>query len=70
MLTSTPPSGAAPLRRIWIVAFVLLCGLTLWSAFRHIDATLPYPQHVDEAFLTGPAHRTVVTGTLHPYTFN
>lgn len=70
MLTSTPPTGAAPLRRIWVVAFVLICGLTLWSAFRHIDGTLPYPQHVDEAFLTGPAHRTVVTGNLHPYTFN
>lgn len=69
-MPTTSPGGPAPLRRIWVAAFLLICGFALWSDFRHIDATLPYPQHVDEAFLTGPAHRTVVTGNLHPYTFN
>ncbi|MQA29278.1 MAG: hypothetical protein GEU82_05475 [Luteitalea sp.] len=56
--------------RAWTAALVLLCVATLWLQFRHIESTLPYPRHVDEAFISGPAHRTVVTGTLHPYTFN
>jgi 4-amino-4-deoxy-L-arabinose transferase-like glycosyltransferase len=55
--------------RAWIVALLVLCAGTLWLQFRHIERSVPYPRHVDEAFLSGPAHRTVVTGTLHPYTF-
>jgi hypothetical protein len=56
--------------RAWTAALILLCFGALWLQFRHIESTLPYPHHVDEAFISGPAHRTVVTGTLHPYTFN
>ena len=56
--------------RAWTLALVLLCLCALWLQFRHIDRTLPYPRHVDEAFISGPARRIVVTGTLHPYRFN
>lgn len=37
---------------------------------KHIASTLPYPLHVDEGFVSGPARRTLVDGTLHPYRFN
>lgn len=49
---------------------LLLCAGALWLECHHIDQTVPYPQHVDEAFISGPAQRTLLTGTLHPYTFN
>lgn len=54
----------------WSAALILLCLGTLWLQFRHIESTFPYPLHVDEEFISGPAHRMVTTGTLHPYTFN
>jgi hypothetical protein len=56
--------------RRWAAALVLLCGATLWLEFGHIQDSMPYPLDVDEAFVTGPALRTVQTGTWHPYTFN
>src|SRR5688572_4566895 len=56
--------------RIWSAALALLCLGTLWLQFRHIERTFPYPRHVDEGFISGPADRMVTTGTLHPYTFN
>lgn len=58
------------LGRRWTAALLLLCAGVLWVQFRQIESTLPYPRHVDEGFVSGPAHRTVTTGTLHPYTFN
>jgi hypothetical protein len=56
--------------RVWTAALLLLCGVSLWLRFAHIDATLPYPHHVDEPFISGPAARVLVEGNLHPYTFN
>ena len=53
----------------WTVALILLCLGTLWLEFRHIETTMPYPRHGDEAYITGPARRTLLTGTLHPETF-
>lgn len=69
-VTSGHATSPPPRLRAWAAALLLLCLATLWLQFRHIDATLPYPRHVDEAFVSGPAHRTVTTGNLHPYTFN
>jgi hypothetical protein len=54
----------------WTAALILLCLAALWLEFRHIESTLPYPLHVDEPFISGPARRTLQTGTLHPNTFN
>jgi hypothetical protein len=56
--------------RVWTAALVLLCAASLWLRFVHIDATLPYPHHIDEPFVSGPAARVLVEGNLHPYTFN
>lgn len=56
--------------KVWTAALVLLCLGTLWLEFSHIESTLPDPLHGDEAAIAGPAHRTLETGTLHPYTFN
>lgn len=55
--------------RAWTAMLMVLCFGTLWLEFTHIARTMPYPRHVDEAFIAGPAHRTLATGTLHPYTF-
>jgi hypothetical protein len=56
--------------RAWTTALVLLCLGVLWLEFRHIESTLPYPRHVDEGYVSGPAQRTIETGNLHPYRFN
>ena len=64
---SRPDASAV---RRWSIALVLLCLASLWLQFRHIDRTLPYPWDTDEGFVSGPASRTVTTGTFHPYTFN
>src|SRR5262245_55432234 len=64
---SRPDASAV---RRWSMALVLLCLASLWLQFRHIDRTLPYPWDTDEGFVSGPASRTVTTGTFHPYTFN
>jgi len=55
--------------RKWTAALVLLCAGCLWLQFRNIERTLPYPHDIDEGYVAGPAARTIVTGTLHPYNF-
>jgi len=70
---SADPEAAGQQRRAirgWTAALVLLCFGALWLEFGHIDSTLPYPLHVDEAFIAGPARRTVQTGTLRPYMYS
>ncbi len=57
-------------RRLSIVAILVLCGLLLWIRFSHIGGTLPYPYHVDEGAVIGPAQSMLSTGNLHPGTFN
>ncbi len=49
---------------------VVLCLVALVLLFRHIDGSLPYPQHVDEGFISGPAASIVTTGELRPHRFN
>ena len=56
--------------RAWVIALLALCGLSLWLRFSHIQGALPYPNHVDEAAVMGPARRILVRGDLHPGTFN
>jgi 4-amino-4-deoxy-L-arabinose transferase-like glycosyltransferase len=56
--------------RVWSAGLVLLCLAALVLFFRHIDATLPYPQHADEGFISGPAASIVTTGNLRPHRFN
>ena len=56
--------------RRWTVAVVVLCVGTLFLLFRHIERTLPYPQHTDEVFISGPASNILVKGDLHPHRFN
>ena len=68
--TDLPGAGQRRAIQAWTAGLILLCLGTLWLEFRHIESTLPYPRHVDEAAIAGPAHRTVETGTLHPFTFN
>jgi hypothetical protein len=48
---------------------LVLCAGHLWLQFRAIEGSLPYPHDIDEGYVAGPAARTVVTGTLHPYNF-
>jgi hypothetical protein len=54
----------------WKTALVLLCLCTLGLLFRHIERSLPYPLHVDEGFISGPAANVLKTGSLHPTRFN
>ncbi len=56
--------------RRWAAALAILCVGAVWLQFRHIEHTLPYPWDIDEPFVSGPAIRTLSTGTLHPITFN
>jgi hypothetical protein len=56
--------------RRWTAAMILLCAGTLFLLFRHIDRTLPYPRHMDEGFISGPASNILVKGELHPQRFN
>ncbi len=56
--------------RWWTAALVLLCVGTLFLEFTHIQQTLPYPLHVDEGFISGPASEVLVKGQLHPARFN
>jgi hypothetical protein len=71
-VAGTDLEGAGQRKAIqaWTAALILLCFGALWLELRHIERTLPYPHHVDEGFVSGPAHRTLVAGTLHPYRFN
>jgi hypothetical protein len=56
--------------RWWTAALIVLCAALLLLLFRNIDSTLPYPQHTDEAFISGPASNILVKGDLHPQRFN
>ncbi len=55
---------------LWLAGSLLLAFACLGLGFRHIDETLPYPQHIDEPAISNPAVRTLTTGTFHPYEFN
>lgn len=68
--TEREPRRERSARRRWTAALILLCLGTLWLEFKHIQSTLPYPLHVDEGFVSGPAHRMVETGTFHPHNFS
>ena len=50
----------------WTAALILLCAGSLWLQFRHIEHSLPYPHHVDEQFVAGPARRMLISGNLNP----
>ena len=56
--------------RLWTAGLVVLCIGALLLLFRNIGATVPYPQHTDEGFVSGPAANILVTGQLHPQRFN
>ncbi|MGE0705833.1 MAG: ArnT family glycosyltransferase [Vicinamibacterales bacterium] len=55
---------------VWTGVLLAVCVAAARIFFWDIDRTVPYPRHVDEGFISGPAHQTVTTGTLHPHTFN
>jgi hypothetical protein len=65
------PEGTGQRRavRLWTAALILLCIAALVLLFRHIERTLPYPYHIDEGFISGPASHILVTGELHPQRF-
>lgn len=65
-LEATPQPGV----RRSIAALVLLCVVVLGLLFRNIGATVPYPRHPDEPFVSGPAQHTLKTGNWHPRDFN
>src|SRR5437588_10884558 len=52
-------------------AFLLLLLLVaeLSVRFSWIDASMPYPRHIDEAQLAEPARRILLTGDLDPHDF-
>lgn len=56
--------------RQWHAALLTLCLAVFWVQCTHIARTLPYPRDIDEGFVSGPASRTLTTGTFHPYRFN
>ncbi len=49
---------------------LVLCVTTFGLYLAHIDGTLPYPSHVDEEAIVGPARNILVTGDFHPQEFN
>ncbi len=53
----------------WTAALILLCAGSLWLQFRHIERTLPYPHHIDEQHVAGPAGRMLIDGNLNPREF-
>ena len=61
-------SGARPRRRL-VLALFALCAVAFAIRLAHIDGTLPYPRHMDEARITVRAHRMVTTGEYHPIDF-
>ena len=68
MVAARRPTGH--LHRGWVLALVVLCGLSLWLRVSHISASLPYPLATDEMAVIGPARTILVTGSLRPKTFN
>ena len=63
-ITLKPPHrGLVPTTLIFcVVAFSLYVS--------HISGSLPYPHHVDEEAIIGPARQILVTGNFHPQEFN
>lgn len=53
-------------RRGPIAFVVLLAALQLWARCGQIDASLPYPRQVDEAYLTAPASRILTQNDFDP----
>ena len=49
-----------------VLALLALCTVCLWIRMEHIAGSLPYPQHVDEGFLTNPVADILMTGNFHP----
>jgi hypothetical protein len=70
--SDSAPAGAVAGRTVWrwSAGLVALCLAALLLLFRNIDATVPYPQHADEGFISGPAANILVSGRLHPHRFN
>ena len=58
------------LHRGWVLALVVLCLVVLSVRLLHIAGSLPYPYHVDEEAIIGPARAILVTGNFHPIEFN
>jgi hypothetical protein len=56
--------------RFWAAGLMVLCAGALALLFGHIRATMPYPYHADEGFISGPASKVLVRGDLHPERFN
>ena len=67
-------AGSASARRssvrLWAAALIVLCLGTLFLQFQRIAGTLPYPQHADGGFISGPASAVLVKGDLRPARFN
>lgn len=64
-----PDESQERLGRGWSTALIVLCLAIFWLQCAHIARTLPYPRDIDEGFVSGPAQRTLTTGTFHPYRF-
>ena len=54
----------------WVLALVALCLVALSVQLFHISGSLPYPYHIDEQAVIGPARKMLVTGNFHPSEFN
>ena len=55
----------------WVLALVALClRRSLVFNSLHISGSLPYPYHIDEQAVIGPARKMLVTGNFHPSEFN
>ena len=65
---ASPPSEHLHLG--WILALVALCLVALSLRVSYISGSVPYPYHVDEEAVIGPARQMLVTGNLHPREFN
>ena len=70
MSLSAASSSSDRLHRGWVLALAVLCLVALSLRFFHIAGSLPYPYHVDELAVIGPAREMVVTGNFHPHGFN
>ncbi len=69
-MNSTFDPGVRRQLRWWTALLLIFCGGAAWLMLHSLQRTLPYPSDVDEGFVSGPADRMIVEGTLHPYIFN
>ena len=53
-----------------LLALLALCAVAFWLRTAHISASLPYPQHVDEASITKFAANILTTGDYYPTHFD